>query len=385
MQPTGAGPRGDTRMTLALYIARRFLRAVLVVLASFWAVLVLIDIVEEIRKFPDVSLSFGQLAVLSALNVPASLYNIFPLLVMLGSVAMFLAMARSSELVVIRASGQSALRLLAAPVVVALLLGAVGLVVANPLVSATSRRYDRLLEHYQLNGGSTVLISQEGVWMRQSADMREDGAAQAQAVIHARRANADATRLFGVTFLIFDPENQPMRRIDAKEAVLEPGKWVLSEAKDWHLDSSTNPERDATVSASIALPSDLTAERIRDSFGHPSAVPIWQLPGFIAQMQAAGLSARRHIVWFQMELALPLLLVAMTLIAAAFTMDHVRFGGAGPKVLSALGAGLGLFFLRNIAQVLGDNGQVPVLLAAWAPPMIGLMLSLARLLHREDG
>ena len=38
-----------------------------------------------------------------------------------------------------------------------------------------------------------------------------------------------------------------------------------------------------------------------------------------------------------------------------FTMRHVRFGGTGSMVLLALGAGLGVFFLRNVAQVLGDN------------------------------
>jgi lipopolysaccharide export system permease protein len=63
----------------------------------------------------------------------------------------------------------------------------------------------------------------------------------------------------------------------------------------------------------------------------------------------------------------------------------VRFGGTGSMVLLALGAGLGVFFLRNVAQVLGDNGQIPVALAAWAPPAIALMLSLALLLHLEDG
>lgn len=372
-------------MTLALYLARRFSRSFLMVAASFWGILFLIDIVEEIRRFSDDGLSLLQLTLLSVLNVPSTLYNILPLIVMLSAVALFIALARSSELVVIRASGRSALRMLAAPVAVALILGLIALLVGNPLVSATSKRYETLLDHYTSNGGSAVSIGREGVWMRQSAGLGADGKALAQAVIHAQRANGDATVLYDVTFLIFDPTRGPVRRIDAKKARLEPGEWQLTDVKDWPLGSSTNPERDAKTEASLTLPSDLTVARIRDSFGKPSAVPIWQLPGFIASLEEAGFSARRHIVWFQMEMALPVLLIAMVLIAASFTMDHVRFGGIGSKVLFALAAGLGLFFLRNIAQVLGDNGQIPVLLAAWAPPVIGLMLPLARLLHREDG
>ncbi|OOY09504.1 LPS export ABC transporter permease LptG [Thioclava sp. F36-7] len=372
-------------MTLALYLAKRFLRSFLIVAASFWGILFLIDVVEEIRRFSDQGLSLLQLSVLSALNIPETIYTILPLIVMLSAVALFVALARSSELVVIRAAGRSALRMLAAPIAAALVLGLLALLVGNPLVSATSKRYEILVDHYTSDGGSTVSIGREGVWMRQSAGLASDGKSLAQAVIHAERANGDATTLHGVTFLIFDPNRGPVRRIDAKTATLVPGAWQLQDVKDWPLGESTNPERDATTQDSLSLPSDLTVASIRDSFGKPSAVPIWQLPSFIASLEDAGFSARRHIVWFQMELALPVLLAAMVLIAASFTMDHVRFGGIGAKVLLALAAGLGLFFLRNIAQVLGDNGQIPVLLAAWAPPVIGLMLPLARLLHREDG
>jgi lipopolysaccharide export system permease protein len=42
-------------------------------------------------------------------------------------------------------------------------------------------------------------------------------------------------------------------------------------------------------------------------------------------------------------------------------------------------------FLRNFAQVLGETGQIPALLAAWGPPVAAVMLSLGLLLHLEDG
>ena len=63
-----------------------------------------------------------------------------------------------------------------------------------------------------------------------------------------------------------------------------------------------------------------------------------------------------------------LLLVAMVLVAAGFTMRHTRFGRTGVMVLMALGLGFALYFVRNFAQVLGENGQIPPLLAAWGPP-----------------
>ena len=86
-----------------------------------------------------------------------------------------------------------------------------------------------------------------------------------------------------------------------------------------------------------------------------------------------------------MELSLPLLLAAMVLVGAGFTMRHTRFGRTGLMVMLALGMGFSLYFIRNFAQILGENGQIPILLAAWGPPIAALLLPLGLLLHWEDG
>ena len=82
---------------------------------------------------------------------------------------------------------------------------------------------------------------------------------------------------------------------------------------------------------------------------------------------------------------MPVFLAAMVLAGASFTMRHTRFGRTGLMVLMALGLGFALYFVRNFAQVLGENGQIPVMLAAWGPPVAALLLPAGLLLHLEDG
>ena len=365
-------------MTLSMYIARRFSGMVLRVFLGFFGIMLLIDILEQLRRFSDPAISFGQAALLALMNVPSTLYRILPLILIMSAIAMFLALARSSELVVVRAAGRSGLRFLATPVIVALLMGTIVVAVFNPLVAATSKRYDLLFTELANGTGRTLSISEDGLWLRQGSD-------EGQTVIHALRANLDGTQLFDVSFLRFDDNGIATSRIEAEGATLEPEFWVLSGAKQWNL-RATNPEAVATrPTGRVKIPSDLTREAIRDSFGAPSAIPFWGLPGYIQGLERAGFSARSHQVWLQMELAQPLLLASMVLLAAGFTMRHARFGGTGPMVMLALIAGFAVFFLRNFAQVLGDNGQIPILMAAWAPPLSATLLALGLLLHLEDG
>jgi lipopolysaccharide export system permease protein len=365
-------------MTLSLYIARRFLWMVARVLMIFFGILLLIDMIEQLRRFGDSDLGLLDALHLSLLNVPESLYRILPLIMIIASMVLFLNLARSSELVVVRASGRSGLRFLATPIICSLLIGCLMVAVVNPMVAGTSKAYADARLRMTQGQGSVLSVSDSGLWLRQ-------GSADSQTVVRAARSNADGSELHGVTFLIFAPDGQPIRRIESENAVLEPGAWVIRNPKVWDL-TATNPENTVVPQLSdIRLASELTVDYIRDSFGAPSSIPFWQLPDYISGLEAAGFSARAHRVWLQMELAQPLLLAAMVLVAAGFTMRHVRFGSTGVLVLLALLAGFAIFFLRNFTQVLGENGQIPVLLAAWIAPLAAVLMALGLLLHLEDG
>lgn len=364
-------------MILNLYIARRFLWLFIRIFLGFFLLMVMIDLIDEMRRFSNPGLTLGEALQLSLMNVPETIYRILPLILALSAIALFLGLSRSSELVVVRAAGRSGLSFLRAPVLTALGIGFVAVAVLDPLVAATQRRYDTLSAGHA-RGGSVLSVSDSGLWLRQGSDT-------GQTVIQAERANLDGTELYDATFLTFGPDGTPLQRIEAANATLIPGYWQVSRAKSWPLDQD-NPERTAApVAEGTKLATDLTRERIHDSFGTPSAVSIWKLPAYIRDLERAGFSARSHQVWFQIELAQPLLLASMVLIAAGFTMRHARMARTGTLVLFALLAGFVVFFLRNFGQILGDNGQIPVLMAAWAPPAAATMLALGLLLHLEDG
>ncbi|SDZ12888.1 lipopolysaccharide export system permease protein [Jannaschia faecimaris] len=365
-------------MILSLYLAKRFLWLNVLVALVFTGLLLPIDLMEQLRRLDGDGAGFTDGFRLAMLNLPGALYQILPLIVILSALALFLSLSRSSEMVVIRSSGRSALHAAMAPVAAAMLLGIAVLLVVNPIVAATQAQYEREITRWKTDVSSVLSVSEEGVWLRQ-------GDGSGQTVIRAARSSLDGAVLFDATFLAFDGNGTPVQRIEAGRAELSRGEWLLENAKMWPLRTSDNPERDAKTVAIATLPSTLTQDQIRDSFGVPSSIPIFQLPAFIAQLDAAGFSGLKHRVWLQMELATPLMLAAMVLIGAAFSMRQTRAGGSGLMVLTALLLGFGVFFLRNFAQILGENGQLPIALAAWTPPIAAILVASGIILHKEDG
>ena len=364
-------------MILHRYFARRFLMTFLGVFGVFFMIMMFLDLVEQLRRYGSTEASFVEVFVLTLLNVPQGIYRILPLIMILAAIALFLGLARSSELVVTRASGRSALNALRAPLGVALLIGVLAVGVLNPIVAGTSKQYES--RSNALRGETSVLsIGSSGLWLRQ-------GNSEGQTVIRAQSANLDGTELTNVSFITFSPDGRPGQRVDAAAAKLTPGAWTLTDAKIWQLQDADIPEASATRADRFTIRSNLTPDQIRDSFGTPSSIPIWELPAFIERLRTAGFSAQRHLVWFHTELALPVFLVSMVMIGASFTLRHQRGGRTGLMVMFAILLAFVIYFIRNFAQVLGENGQLPAVLAAWAPPLAAVGLSLGFLLHNEEG
>ena len=365
-------------MTLHLYFARKFFWTFFAILLLFGILIYLVEIVENMRRLSSTDAGLGTIFSLTLLLVPQALYRILPLIAIVATVTMFISLARSSELVVTRASGRSALRSLIAPLAVALMLGGLAIGVMNPIVAATSRQYEAQFNRYKKGIESTLSVSSEGLWLRQ-------GSASGQTVIRATGANVDGTRLTGVTFIGLDSDGNPTNRIEAVEAELVPGYWFLTDAKEWRFGLNENPERIALRYDRIRIPSELTRDQIRDSFGTPSAVSFWDLPQFISRLDSAGFSALAHQVWFQAQLSLPLTLMAMVFVGAGFTLRHTRMGRTGLMILLAVGAGFALHFARNFSVILAQSGQIPMALGTWGPPIAAICLSIGLLLHLEDG
>ena len=197
-------------MTLWRYILRGFLRAVLAVFAVIALVIVLFTVVENLRRFGESGATPGDVVRVTLLQAPEVLYQVFPLVLMLASLVTFLRFARTSELVVMRASGISALRLIAVPVVAALLLGVGFVAVVNPFVAASIKRGQAHGRRLRPRRRQPPRPSPRGgVWLRQ-------GDPDGQTVIQAARTNADGTLLTGVRMHRFDTDGTLYSRIEAR-------------------------------------------------------------------------------------------------------------------------------------------------------------------------
>lgn len=366
-------------MTLPAYIATRFLSALLRVLAIVFLLVFVVEFVETMRSLADKTDKLGDVAKLSLLAMPAKIDQMLPLIMLLSSLTLFVGLSRSSELVVTRAAGVSAIKMVTVPVIVSLLIGIVTVAAFNPIVAAASRSYDIVRDEIVQTNRSVLSVSQSGLWLRQVVDDR-------QTVVFARRSSPGGQVLFDTEFHVFDEAGALQERILADSARLQDQAWDLRGLRRWQVRGSETDQPNAIVQLDEAqLPTNLTSDQILDSFAPPQTISVWQLPKTIQQLEQSGFTAVRHKIFLQTSFALPLMFVAMVLIGAGFTMRHVRFGKTGIMVLLSVLGGFTLFSFASVANSLGAAGNIPIAIAAWAPPIASILLTVGLLLHLEDG
>lgn len=354
--------------TFSLYLAQRFLAAMLAVFALCAALIYVIDLIELIRRAGDkAEATAGALAELAGMRAPGISIQVLPFAVLFGSMIAFVVLSRRFELVAARSSGISVWQFVAPPVLVAMLLGIATTFALESVASDLQDRADDLeasLLHTRPRGGGQGWLRQRGV----------DG----QAIIHAMSSSGNGRQLKGVTAFTFAPDGSFDERIEADEAVLGDGFWEMRKARVLGIG------RESRTDGLYLLATDLTPGQIEEGFDAPT-VGFWQLGSAIELAERAGLPVAALRLRRQMLLAKPALLAAMVLIAATVSLKLARLGSLAPAIAGGVLAGFVLYVATKLAEDLGAAGLVDPAAAAWLPAVLGVLMSVTVLLYQEDG
>jgi lipopolysaccharide export system permease protein len=357
--------------TLSRYLSVRFLQTIGAVFLMISGMVYVVDFVEMLRRTGDIpGITSGYIAYFSLLRVPAVSEQIMPFCVLFGTMAAFLNLTRTLELLVARAVGVSVWGFLVPPLAIAAAIGIGSVLLFNPLASAMKGRADSI--ETQLFGRNGKQNFDKSVWVRQQS---VDG----EAFIHASSVSADGTELAPTVIYVYDLTGRFIQRIEAKSGKLWPGVWQFKHA------SIMAPGEESFATNTYLLAANVSPDEVSKGVIAPDSVPFWDLLSLHSTAEAGGLDGTTYLLQFHALLARPLLFVAMVLIAAAFSLRFFRFGGIQKMIFGGVGAGIMLYVATKFVGDLGAAGLLSPLVAGWSPAVVASLLGAFALLNQEDG
>jgi lipopolysaccharide export system permease protein len=254
--------------TLPRYIAARFVRTIGATFILCLVLIFMIDFLELLRNAGKIGgVTIASVVWITLLRLPSFAELTLPFAVLGGAIGAFLTLSRSSELVITRAGGMSVWQLVLPGILVAGALGFAANHGYSPLAATARAEAERVFakafgeEMNLLSGGAAG-------WLRQYGP---DGPSLLQA-----RASADqGLALTGVRVLRFDNDEHFIESIDAKNAHLEPGRWMLTAA------FVTRTGQPPKYYKKYPVSTRLTPVEVRQSLGSVLSLSYQQLPAVI--------------------------------------------------------------------------------------------------------
>ncbi len=337
--------------TLERYLARQIYAAVGFVLFGFLGLFAFFDLIRELADLGKVDYHLRQVFTFVLLSVPTHAYELFPVVVLIGTLYVMAHLASNSEYTVMRASGFSPRR-------AGLVLVKVGLpfvVLTFVIGEWVSPWSEEQAQKVKIRAMSSMIGQdlESGLWFKDEGSF-----------INVREAR-QTHQLGGIRIYDFDPDYR-LQQITLAQRAEYAGKgvWRLQET----LQTQFTPQGPRTQRyPESEWHSRVTPDMLDALIVRPERMSAWALHKYTEHLQGNRQRTERYEIALWKKLFYPIAALVMMALALPFAYMQARAGMVGIKVF--LGIMLGIFFhmMNSLFAHIGLLQNWPPLSAAIVP------------------
>ncbi|MBZ5696488.1 MAG: LptF/LptG family permease [Acidobacteriia bacterium] len=343
------------------YMLQQFFYYFFVLLAGFVLIFdafTLFDLLGDIAR--------NHISVLTVLSyfrylVPLMVYQLAPLATLVATLVTLAVLAKNNEVIALKASGVSLYRLVLPLLLAGCLISGGMFLLDDTFLPYANQRQDALRNRIKGRPAQTYFEPARQWIFGENAK-----------IYNYELFDSDRQLFGGLNVFELDPATfQMRRRIFAARATWEPTEdvWILTGGwvRDFGADGrvvSYQPFK-ATSLPELTEPPTYFRREVRQYYQMN-----WrQLGQYIASLRQAGFDTARLSVQWQKKFAFPLIAAVIVFLSAPFAFLVGTRGAVGGL---AVAVGIGVVYWSGAAlfEAMGSVGQLPPLLAAWAPDLI---------------
>ena len=348
-------------MLIDIYLFQQFFYYFFVLLGAFVVIFdafTLFDLLGDIAR--------NHVAFLTVVSyfrylVPLMVYQLAPLATLVATLVSLAVLAKNNEVVALKASGVSLYRLVLPLLLAGLLVSAGLFILDDTFLPFANQRQDALRNEIKGRPAQTYFEpARQWIFGENSK------------IYNYELYDSDRQLFGGLNVFELDPATfQMRRRIFATRATWEPSEnvWILTGGWVRDFGSDGRVERyepfKATSLAELTEPPGYFRREVRQYYQMN-----WrQLGEYIASLSQAGFDTARLSVQWHKKFAFPLIAAIIVFLGAPFAFLVGTRGAVGGLAV-AVGIGVVYWSAAALFEAMGSAGQLPPLLAAWAPDAI---------------
>jgi len=272
------------------------------------------------------------------MTLPRRIYDYLPLGAFMGSLVGLGAMAKNSELIVIRAAGVSTGRIILITMKPAIVVVCIGLILGE-FVAPYTEKIAQSQKAVALGAGSNV-VSKKGLWHREGPVFMHFNAVEPNGVLH------------GVSLYFYDDSKKLTRSRFAKRAIYQREQWLLEDVTETNFLSN---KTQVSYFPGLVWKTELSPSVLSVLIVKPENLSITGLYTYSEYLDEQDLSAAEYRMAFWKKVLQPVSTGVLVLVAISFVFGPLRSVTMGFRVFS--GVVVGLLF-KYTQDLLGPSSLV---------------------------
>ena len=345
--------------TFEFYLITLFLKKILNIFLIFIALTFILNLLEEINFFKDLEISPFFPVMLSALNSPATIFEIFPFIFLIGTQFFFLDIIDKNELDLLKINGLSNLKILRTLFLTSFICGFIIVTLFYTLSSKLRFIYFDIKNSYSNDDKYLAVIKESGLWIKDEINNRK-------LIINAEKI--DKNFLTNVSIHEFDNNFQLINLIQSEKVDISKYEWNVAKPLIFNNNSSVKLDKEYLIETHFNI------EKINSLFRNLSSLDYFQLIKLKNDYASLGNSIREVIIHLHKLYSFPLFLSIMTVISSILMFNNKRNTSKIYHLLIGILSSVIIYYLSFVFSLMGENGKIPILLSIYLPFMILILI-----------
>jgi len=340
----------------------------LMIILGLLALFSFFDLIQELDTLGRGDYGISTMLMFVALSIPGHIYEVVPVAVLVGMMFSLGTLARNSELVVMRVSGISVVKIGWVLIKVGLLFTVITFLVGELITPISEKMAQRL----RIKATDSVVAQdfKTGLWVK-------DG----KSFVNVENVLPDAS-LFNIHVYEFD-ENFRLRSIsNAKNGYFDEDRWRLSKVTQTKFNNAKVIQQ-SNIQTQIFNEANwkslIRPELLNVLLVAPEKMSAWNLYSFINHLSANNQKTTRYTVALWAKMIYPLACMVMVILALPFGFLQQRSEGTSTKIFIGVLLGVVYQIMNRVFIHLGVLNDWPPLMSAIIPTILFLLAGLSLL------
>jgi len=340
--------------TYIKFLINLFNISLLKIFITFFIIILITNILEQIEFFKNIDLSFFYLFFLSLLNTPSVLFEILPFIFLLGTQVFFIHLIDKNELQVFKYSGLNNIKIIKILGLYSFILGIILVIFFYNGSSILKNSYLLIKNNYSDDNKYLAVITENGLWIKDEINDNIN-------IINARQVNNEF--LLNVSITMFNKDFDLVEVLQSERVDITSKKWKI-------FNPITLKGNSQSTLNELILHSNFDLQKINSLFSNLSSLSIIDLITLRKSYMSLNYSVTDINSHFLKIVSYPVYLTLITIFSAIIMFNIGYQKNTFYKITLGIFLSVIIYYINNLLSVLGTNEKIPVTLSIFLPLII---------------